>query len=45
MKALTVNVGSGLVDCDDANSNLNENCKGEVKTFPTVSVGEERPRS
>ena len=45
MKALTVNVGPGLVDCDNANSNLIKDCKGEVETFPTVSVGEERPKS
>ena len=28
MKALTVNVGPGLVDCDNANSNLNERLQG-----------------
>jgi hypothetical protein len=28
MKALTVNVGPGLVDCDNANSNLNEKLQG-----------------
>jgi hypothetical protein len=45
MKALTVNVGPGLVDCDNANSNLNERVQGEVETFPTGSVGEERVMS
>jgi len=37
MKALTMNAGPATGGCNNANSN--ENCKGEMGTFPTVLVG------
>jgi hypothetical protein len=37
MKALIMNAGPRAGGCDNANSN--ENCNGEVGTFPTVLTG------